>query len=404
MGLRWANGRSRASAAARGSTTPKSILPRVVSDDRARHGGAVPTEEDKGAVNVQGFGGCALIIALMIPILPTTAVASSTKDVDAAILAIHKEAQGIHQESLEFAYSASKSAVETLTTAGVTAIPRIDQALRDSSMDWATKALLCMALSNIHDQRSIKIFKRIIFDKTQNELVRSIAGHELVTNQYTDVSGEVEKIVEDESLPVAVRAEVMGDLSITSFQDVAWLRRVALGGTISKSTDVSLNEGAGIMWNAMRALGASKNPAATGILIDLQSKNPANAILTEAIRKRRDAKTIPVLVAVLTSTEAKGSLSPEVAAKALGELKAEAAVEPLQQLISSSSNPLLIAKLAEALGNIGDRKAIPTLQRLVENIDKDPRFGQYHEQEKAGYGPIPPIKNALRKLSAEDVK
>lgn len=340
----------------------------------------------------------------MTLVLPVTALADNTKDIDAAILAIQKEARGIHQDSLEGAYSASKGAVEELTNAGTKAIPRIDQALQDSSMDWAAKALLCMTLSNIHDARSIELFKKVIFDKTQNELVRSIAGHELVTNEYVDVSKEIERIVEDESVPLAVRAEVMGDLSITSFQDVAWLRRVALGGTISKSTDVSLDEGAGIMWNAMRALGASKNPAATDILIDLQSQNPVNDILTEALRGRHDPKAIPVLIEVLVSTEAKVSLSKKAAAAALAELKAQAAVEPLQQVMTSSDDPLLIASLAEALGSIGDRRAIPTLKRLVENIDKDPRFRQYHGQEEDGYGPIPPIKNALKNLSSENKK
>ena len=45
MGLSWASGRSRASHTARGSTTPRSILPRVVPDGRARHGAAVPDEQ-----------------------------------------------------------------------------------------------------------------------------------------------------------------------------------------------------------------------------------------------------------------------------------------------------------------------------------------------------------------------
>jgi HEAT repeat protein len=259
-----------------------------------------------------------------------------------------------------------------------------------------------MTLSKIHDTRSIELLEKVVFDKHQNVLVRSMAGHELVTNEYADVSKEIERIVEDESIPVPVRAEVMGDLSVSGFQDVAWLRRVALGGTISKSTDVSLDEGSGIMWNAMRALGASKNPEATDILIDLQSQNPVNAILTEALRRRHDPKTIPVLISVLVSTEAKVSLSKETAAAALADLKAQAAVEPLQSTMTSSDDPLLIATLAEALGNIGDRRAIVALQPLVENIDKDPRFSQYHAQEKAGYGPIPPIKNALRKLNAEN--
>ena len=44
LGLRWASGRRRAFLTARGSTTPRSILPRFVHDGRARHGAAVLTK------------------------------------------------------------------------------------------------------------------------------------------------------------------------------------------------------------------------------------------------------------------------------------------------------------------------------------------------------------------------
>ena len=70
MGLRWASGRSRASLAARGSTTPRSILPRVVPDGRARHGIAVPTEEVEDSAKSQSpeHGKFSMVLRCLAPL------------------------------------------------------------------------------------------------------------------------------------------------------------------------------------------------------------------------------------------------------------------------------------------------------------------------------------------------
>ena len=120
----------------------------------------------------------------------------------------------------------------------------------------------------------------------------------------------------------------MGALTVFGFEDVNWLKKVALGDFFEEGKEqLTLKEGAGIMWNAMRTLGTSKNPRATDVLIKLQERFPTNDILTEALKRRGEAKAIPVLIKVLnTRQEKKHSLSRETAAQALGEFRATDAI------------------------------------------------------------------------------
>ncbi len=55
------------------------------------------------------------------------------------------------------------------------------------------------------------------------------------------------------------------------------------------------------------------------------------------------------------------------AAWILGELKAAEAVEPLLALINRSEEPGALEGAVEALGKIGDRRAVPALSRLIRS-------------------------------------
>jgi HEAT repeat protein len=55
---------------------------------------------------------------------------------------------------------------------------------------------------------------------------------------------------------------------------------------------------------------------------------------------------------------------PRRVAEILGELGSRAAVEPLLDLVESTSDPYIQEAAVEALGRIGDARALPCLQRL----------------------------------------
>jgi HEAT repeat protein len=220
-----------------------------------------------------------------------------------------------------------------------------------------------------------------------------------------DTESLIKQVVDDKSVPIKVRARIMMAVGQRGLDDIDWLKQLARGISPSlpqnRQAEISQDE-FGMILNAQRALGASKNPRAFDALLELAERSPANANFVEELGEKGDPRAIPVLIRALTAKPT-ASTARDHAAIALGKLKAREAVGPFIEIIKNDPDPLLVEKVASAAVAIGDKRVVPALQELVANLKSDPRFSQsahpaFWNQERHGWGPIFSIKKALADL------
>lgn len=336
---------------------------------------------------------------------PGDATSSKEARVRKAIEEIERTAAkaGPEQEAIDEVFLRSQSAIKRLGRAGTDAIPQIEAVLLDSGKDWKTKAMLCEALGQIDDEKSVALLGRIVPDASQPEFVRGAAGYAAASIRRPSSEEIVKRVVADKTLPLKIRARTMMAVGQTGIDDVEWLAALAGGSWWPKGKEISQEE-FGLILNAQRALGASTNPKATDKLMELVDRYPSNTILVEELGKKRDPRAVPVLIRTLEKKEVV-STAQHHAAIALGEMKATKAVKPLSDVVKNHPNPLLAVKAAEALAKIGDKQALEALQNVVDGLRSDPRFnesgGIYWKQEQSGWGPITALKKALADLKAK---
>lgn len=304
-------------------------------------------------------------------------------------------------KSLDWLLMRSRSAVKKIVSAGAEAVPEIEAVLSNPSSDDHTRAVVCEALGAIGDERSIGLLGRVLSDQTQPAMVRTSAGRALIGKKGQGAEAAIKAVVSDKSAPRELRASIMREVGVAGMDDVDWLAQVAQGEGLGLPDDpkaeISQAE-FGLMLNAQRALGKSTNPKATEALIKLVDKHLSNSLLIQALGKKKDSRANPVLIKALKNETSRG-LSRHAAADALGELKASEAIDPLIEIIEKARDESLVSAAAVSLGKIGDKRALPALEKLVTNLKNDARFPQpYWEQAKKGHGYIPPIQAALEQL------
>lgn len=295
----------------------------------------------------------------------------------------------------------SRSAIKQIVSGGVDAIPEIEALLSNPASDERARAVVCEALAAINDERATILLGRVVSDGSQPPMVRASAGRVIVGKKGPGVEAAIKTVVSDKSAPREARAAIMRQVGRLGMDDVDWLAQVARGEGLGLSSDPKMEisqEEFGMMLNAQRALGKSTNPKATEVLIELVREHPSNSLLIQALGKKNDPRSIPVLIAAVKNGSRR-ALSRHDAVAALGELRATEAMEPLIEIIERERDESLVSAAAVALGKIGDKRALPSLEKLVGNLRDDPRFPPaYWEQAKQGHGYIPPIQAALEHL------
>lgn len=305
------------------------------------------------------------------------------------------------QDVLDRIHQKSREAVKRLARSGPAAVPEIERALSDPTKDVKVKAMLCEALGEISDDRADEALGRLLDDPSQHQIVWAFAGRAVAKKRTLKAASVIKRAVTNTRLPVGVRSEMMMHVGVDGIDDVDWLAQVAegtgLGLPKDKSAEISQTEYTMIL-NAQRALGRSKNPRSVELLIALVDKHPTNGILVEGLGSKKDKRAIPVLLKVLKSPPA-ATLARHDAARALAALKASEAVDPLIEVIQKDRDESLVCAASVALGKIGDRRALPALERLVAGLKQDRRFPVAEwDLLKEGKGYIAPIMNALEQL------
>ncbi len=147
-----------------------------------------------------------------------------------------------------------------------------------------------------------------------------------------------------------------------------------------------------------RAIGDLKSPSSVEALesaLDLGDVDSdtalANKEIAAALGKLGDPKAAPALTRLLRS---KDNYTRIEAIQALGVLRAREAVEPLLKLGSDeNTEPFLQKKAVEALGRIGDARAVPLLMRMLTKERQGVSF--YVESSFALYQVGTPAAEAL---------
>jgi HEAT repeat protein len=119
--------------------------------------------------------------------------------------------------------------------------------------------------------------------------------------------------------------------------------------------------------------------------------NQLNKEVAAALGEIGDSKAVPVLVRLLKSRD---NYTRVAAMESLGRLRATEAVEPLIQLaLDGGLEPFLNKKAIEALGEIGDARAVPALVRMLTNERRGVSF--YMESSFALFQVGQPAADAL---------
>jgi hypothetical protein len=346
---------------------------------------------------------CAVVVAILVPHIvqaqfTTRKVASREEVVTRAVEDIDRIARTTpdNPDVLDRIHQLSRQAVESIAFSGNTALPHIESALADPSKDVKVKAMLCEALGKMKDEKADELLGRILDDASQNQIVLAFAARAIAKKRTPTAVEIIKRTVTNTRLPVGVRSEIMMYVGVDGIDDVDWLAKIAegegLGLPADSNADISQNDFTMIL-NAQRALGRSKNPRAVDFLISFVDRNPANGLVVELLGNRQDPRAIPVLLKALANKAAAND-----AARALALVKAREAVEPLISIMESSPDPSLVAAAAVALGSIGDKRALPAMEKLVANLKNDPRYKGEWARFERGRGYIPQILKAAEEL------
>lgn len=123
----------------------------------------------------------------------------------------------------------------------------------------------------------------------------------------------------------------------------------------------------GALARAIATVGDKRSAKPLADAVDLAPQDSAthgmNKEIAQALGQLGDPMAVPTLVRLL---KGKDNYTRVAAADALGALKAREAVEPLVEIAGDeTAEPFVTKKAVEALGRIGDARAVPALVKLL---------------------------------------
>jgi HEAT repeat protein len=269
--------------------------------------------------------------------------------------------------------------------------PHFDAALRDaSSRNARARALAAEALGDAPDERAdeAKIALRTLADDTSRDVraaalsslgrLRDRGALELVLARFDDGDATVRQVavmaageIGDPRAMHALRAALRDPRPELRFQAVASLATLAPDDAVSALAERVDDEDPEVRAHLADALGALERPEAAAPLARLL-KDTVPAVRQGAaigLARLGDARGVPELVQTLEDKDRCFE-----AAWALGELRAEAAREPLARIAQSFLRPLATkAAAAAALVRLDDPRGTEVLRAVLRAFRSDAR-------------------------------
>jgi hypothetical protein len=321
-------------------------------------------------------GGVKVSASLRKKILELEKIAAEEKDQDDAALERLAEKAGAKLRSLRF----NAELVEVLS---------------DRTVDWRIRYGIMLQKNYSVGAGAIGRYTdsliAIMRDKEDHARVRGMAAIMLLDAARTDsrVSEAMKETAKDPSTPGEVLNSVMTVVGYAGGDDVDMLME------LTRREPADFNE-IGINLNAIRALGKSKDPRAIGCLLKIFDESEpdsfynATAIIQfwEFITKPRERELVKPLIVprflkLLDDRSRRGSSRRE-AGSILAYLDVKEAVEPILRWFlpangfsakpGGGGNTMDVFFGAEYLARLGDARAIPVLERMIENFAVDSRW------------------------------
>lgn len=257
------------------------------------------------------------------------------------------------------------------------------EAAMDKSLDFRVWGFAALALQESRSKKNVKPLVGLFLDASESPYVRAGAARGLKRHgEEPEVRSALEKVLKNETgLHPRVLEEAMGALVGTGTEEIELLLKL----TDYPAKD--LNQAGGVNFNAIRALARSRHPEAIEALFGLLDKYPPNSLLRRVVldqflhlaemdegRFRPWSEKLGDQLLKMTYEEKFGDGALNLVLQLLGKTRDKRAVDRLIELMEDRHQDFVVPwRAAEALGDIGDPRALPNLERLWESLPGDSR-------------------------------
>lgn len=286
------------------------------------------------------------------------------------------------------------------------------QAVKEASNYWCVRYFAAIGLSQSKADEIIDPLISVLLDRGADPRVRAGAaiGLQTVVLHSQKAKDALTSVLYEPNASSFVISKVMMCLGRIGVDDIDLMIK------ISDAPAASLNA-LGTNFNAIRSIARSKNPKALELLFKLIDKYPPNSLIRGVVfeswldvsvarprkfslwRDRIAEKMIEV-----SHTE-RSDLYDVI--HLMGRTRNPIVVDRLIELLEDpKQDTVVVAFAAEALGMIGDRRALPHLQKLWDSLPNDPREGYqfrrlltYYRRSDKSDRCVWDIREAIDKLS-----
>lgn len=254
------------------------------------------------------------------------------------------------------------------------------QAVTGKHNSWCIRYFAAIGLSQSKTEAIVDPLVSVLLDKDANPRVRAGAaiGLQTVVLHSQKAKDALTSVLYETNASSILISKVMMVLGQIGVEDIDLMIKIA------DAPAASLNA-LGTNFNAIRSIAQSKNPKALDLLFKLIDKYPPNSLIRGVVleawldvsaarpkdfylwRERIAEKMIEI-----SRQERSGNLDDVI--HLMAKTKSPIVVDRLIELLEDPKQDMVtVAFIAEALGIIGDRRALPHVQKLWDNLPNDPR-------------------------------
>ncbi|MDX2152098.1 MAG: HEAT repeat domain-containing protein [Bryobacteraceae bacterium] len=287
--------------------------------------------------------------------------------------------------------------------------------VKDKEKDWRFRRLAAMGLAMDDDKSLAAPLLRIVNDPGEADGVRGGAaiGLSMVAVKHESVCRELNKSLGGGNHSRDLLDDIMTVIGACGCDDIDLMSK------LQKEPAKGLNQ-IGLNFNSIRCLVASTNPKAVErlaeIILDEPDKSYTRGVALEEMlqvarhRPKEFEKVAPRLVEPVlklleVETFGQGNLDDLIVL--LGKTRDSRAVDPLLTIMRDTRHTVIVWRCVEALGEIGDTRALPALEQLWKGIPADPRndYGlrSYYKAWKEGRRDkfVPALRKAILQMGGK---
>lgn len=317
---------------------------------------------------------------IAVALLASAATAAPVDDVIADMEKRVAAEPGQDERALHLLSREFSEHLEMLTSPKWRSRRKILAVVSDKTRDWRLRVLLSAVLQYDDSMSVAEPLLGILKDDKERPEVRGGAARGLaaVSVKSQSVCEELNGLAASSQLPREALSGVMFSIQECGCDDPDAMF------SIMRSTPTNLN-GLSVNFGAIRCLAASSHPRALEYLANIIISEPDASLLrgvaidvmlrianNEPSRFAEVAPRLTEPLIAMTYSEKLGNGNLNVALQLIGKTRDPRAVDRLIELLDHPE-ALICSRSVEALGEIGDPKALPGLLKVWKNIPTDSR-------------------------------